>query len=212
MTQQQAETAASKGGAQARDMERSGGRNGERAPVEEARSFGASEMARGEPGPGESPGRALFEPFLAVHLEMNRWFDELWRQATGIGMPSLRTARPFAGHGAAPLFGLPPTDLKETEKAYLLSVELPGLSRDDIDLRIKGEKLVVTGQKVEERDDASATYRFSERRFGQFARTFPVPPDADPGKLSATFADGLLKIELPKSAEAAQQAKRIEIR
>lgn len=211
MTEPQADTAAMKAGVQTRETDRV--RNGDRAPIEETRSFGAPSIARGgELTRGDTPGGALFEPFLAVHLEMNRWFDELWRQAAGMGAPALRTARPFAGHGAASLFGLPPSDLKETEKAYLLSVELPGLTREDIDLRVKDDNLVITGQKGEEKEDASATYRFSERRFGQFARTFPIPSDVDPAKLSARFTDGLLKIELPKSGEAAREARRIEIR
>jgi HSP20 family protein len=211
MSEAQSESASTKGGAQTRE-DRTAGRNGDRANIEETRSFGRPAEARGELVPGHSPGRALFEPFLAAHLEMNRWFDELWRQATGIGVSSMRTARPFAEFGPASVFGLPATDLKETEKAYLLSVELPGLSRDNIDLKIRGDSLVITGQKAEEKDDAGATYRFSERRFGRFERAFPLPHDVERARIAATFNDGVLKLELPRAAEAGDQARRIEIR
>lgn len=206
MTQPQAESA--QGGVQARESERTTGRNGDRAPIAESRSFGGPgrELTIGE------GGRGLFDPLLSAHFEMNRWFDDLWRQMTGMGAPSLRTARPFAGYGASAAFGLPACDLKETDKAYRLSVELPGLARDDIDLQVRGDALQISGQKAEEKDDAGATYRFSERRFGRFERAFPIPDDVDRDKIAAQFADGLLKIELPKSPEATPKSQRIAIR
>lgn len=206
MTQAQAESA--QGGTQARETERAGVKNGDRAPIAESRSFGAPgrELAITE------GGRGLFDPLLNAHFEMNRWFDDLWRQVTGMGAPSLRTARPFAAYGPSAAFGMPACDLTETEKAYRLSVELPGLARDDIDLQLRGDALTISGQKAEEKDDAGATYRYSERRFGRFERAFPIPDEVDRSKISAQFADGVLKIDLPKSPEATPKSQRIAIR
>jgi HSP20 family protein len=157
--------------------------------------------------------RASMEPFAAMQMDMNRWFDDAFRQVAGFGLfPALRAARPFAAQGAAPLFGLPPTDIKETDQAYLLDVELPGLTREDVEISIDGDMLSVCGHKAETREDAAAAYRISERRFGRFERSFPIPPDVERDKIAAEFRDGVLKITLPRNAEAAPNKSKIEIK
>jgi HSP20 family protein len=144
---------------------------------------------------------------------MHRWFDDLWRQATGLGaFPALRPARPFGALGAAPMLGLPPTDMKETPDAYVLSAELPGLNRDDVDIQMRGDLLLITGQKAEEKDDVGCAYRISERRFGRFDRSFPIPADVERNRIEAGFRDGVLTVTLPKTAAAAQDRTRIEIK
>ncbi|HEX4741185.1 MAG TPA: Hsp20/alpha crystallin family protein [Caulobacteraceae bacterium] len=157
--------------------------------------------------------RGAAEPFLSMQSELNHWFDDLWRQATGMGMlPSLRPSRPFAALSAASMFGLPAVDLKETDEAYKICAELPGLRPEDIELEIKGEALVLTGHKTEEKDDHRAAYRISERRFGRFERRFPLPPDVDRGKIEAAFHDGVLTVTLPREASAERLGNRIQIR
>jgi HSP20 family protein len=157
--------------------------------------------------------RGAIEPFIGMQIDMNRWIDDFWRQAVGLGGgTSLRTARPLSMPTAAPLLGLPPVDLSETDGAYKLCVELPGLTREDVDLQIRGDALVVSGHKAESKDDAGAAYRISERRFGRFERSMPIPPDVRREGIEAAFKDGLLQITLPKTAEATQTGSRIEIR
>ncbi|HUZ12900.1 MAG TPA: Hsp20/alpha crystallin family protein [Caulobacteraceae bacterium] len=157
--------------------------------------------------------RRTFDPFMAFQLDVNRWFDDFWRQAVGFdGVPALRMLRPFGHMGAGGLFGPPPADLKETKDAYLLSLELPGLARDDVDISLQGDMLNVCGQKIEENEDASSAYRVSERRFGRFERSFPLPPDADRGRIEAQFRDGVLKISLAKRPGATPPRSKIEIR
>lgn len=158
--------------------------------------------------------RDAINPMLKSQLELSRWFDQAWRQTTGLGaLPTLHAARPFAGFGAAPLFGLPPADMKETATAYELSVELPGMGREDIDLRIRDDLLTLRGCKVEESESAQAAYRVSERRFGRFERSFPIPADARRDGLQAAFADGVLKITLPKAEGGVENpGQRVDIR
>jgi HSP20 family protein len=153
--------------------------------------------------------RGALDPVLAMQLEMSRWFDDLWRHAGGF--PSLRTARPFGAMGAASMFGLPPTDVKETQDAYVLRAELPGLTREDVDLQVRGDLLLISGQKAEEKDDAGCAYRVSERRFGRFERSFPIPADVEPDRAAATFRDGILTVTLPKTQAAAHRAAKIEV-
>jgi HSP20 family protein len=156
--------------------------------------------------------RQAVDPLLAMQFEMSQWFDDMFRHTFGFRhAPSTHPLRPF-GLGAVSLFGLPPADMKETEAAHILGVELPGLTRQDIDLTIDGDALVVCGQKTEENEDASASYRVSERRYGRFERSFPLPPDVDRDHIQAQFKDGVLKITLPKSPGASPPRSRIEIR
>jgi HSP20 family protein len=157
--------------------------------------------------------RQAVDPLLAMQYDMSQWFDDVFREAFGFrGAPATNPFRPMAHLSPASLFGLPPADLRETEGAHLLAIELPGLARDDVDLSISGDTLVVCGQKTEESDDASATYRVSERRYGRFERAFPIPPDVDRGRIEAQFRNGVLKITLPKNPSAAPQRERIEIK
>jgi HSP20 family protein len=157
--------------------------------------------------------RGAFEPLLAMQLEMHRWFDDVWREAAGWGaLPALRTARPFGALGAPPVFGLPPSDLKETKDAYVVSAELPGLTRGDLDIQMQGDRLHLSGHKAEEKDDVGCAYRISERRFGRFERSFPIPADVERSRIEASFRDGVLTVTLPKTQAAAQHGARIEIK
>jgi len=198
---------------------------GARRPAAEPRAFSESQAPAGMTPPvAVEAGRAMAETarrsglealdsFFGLQMEMNRWFDDLWRQTTGFGaFPGLRTARPFAAFNAAPLIGLPPADLRESEKAYSLSIELPGLSKDDIDIQLRNGLITVCGRKVEEAEEANASYRVSERRFGRFERTFPIPNDADPARIDASFRDGLLSIALPKRADASGASEHVQIK
>ncbi|MFI4934192.1 MAG: Hsp20/alpha crystallin family protein [Caulobacterales bacterium] len=156
--------------------------------------------------------RNTLDPFMAMQFDVNRWFDEMWRQTLGFSpAPALQAMRPFRQLGAASLFGLPPADLKETKDAYLLDVELPGLTKAEVDISVQGDRLIICGHKAEETEDASAAYRVSERRFGRFERSFALPPDVDRHRIEAQFRDGVLKIGLPKDQQAAPERSKIEI-
>jgi HSP20 family protein len=157
--------------------------------------------------------RRSLDPFMAMQVNMNRWVDDLWRQAVGFdSMPALRMMRPFGPLGTINLFAPPAADLKETKDAHLLTIELPGLTKDDIDISLQGDTLIVRGQKIEENEDASCAYRVSERRFGRFERSFPLPADVDRSRIQAQFRDGVLRITEPKRAEAMQRQSKIEVR
>ncbi len=156
--------------------------------------------------------RGTLEPFTAMQMEMNRWFEDAFRHMTGFGFfPAMRAARPFAAAGAAPLLGLPATDIRESDQAYALVIELPGLGREDVEIGLDGDVITVSGHKAEEREDATAAYRVSERRYGRFERSFPIPADVERGRIEAAFKDGLLKITLPRNAAAAPKRAKIEI-
>lgn len=156
--------------------------------------------------------REAWNPFFKAHMEATRWLDQTWRQLTGLGaFPALQTARPFA-ISPAPLFGAPPADVRETDGAYEIAIETPGMARENLDLKLEGDVLTVSGQKLDGQDQATSTYRVSERRFGRFARSFPIPPDARREAIEASHKDGLLTIRMPKSEPDRSSASRVEIR
>jgi HSP20 family protein len=204
------------------DQSKTGGGSARGGEAADAISRAGEQMAEGGrqlAEQGRRTGRQMAEawrqavdPFLTMQYDMSQWFDDMFRQTFGFRTaPMAHPLRPMHHLSPVSLFGLPPADLKETEGAHLLALELPGLKREDVDLTIEGDALVVCGHKTEENEDASATYRVSERRFGRFERVFPLPPDVERGKIAAQFKDGVLKITLPKSAEAKQPKSRIEI-
>jgi len=138
------------------------------------------------------------EPLRTWQAGMMRWGDEFWREALG-GVRPGQVSRLLSLEA---LFGLPSTDLKETADAYVLSVELPGLSEKDVRISTNGDILLVRGHKAQEQQQATSTYRRSERWFGQFERTFPLPPDAVRDRITTSMRDGVLEILLPKTAAA----------
>ncbi|MGH6958559.1 MAG: Hsp20/alpha crystallin family protein [Caulobacteraceae bacterium] len=198
-------------GGQGRAQHGEGGQNAAQALADGGRQV--VEQSRRAGRQMSDAWRQTMDPLLAMQFDISQWFDDVFRQTFGFRTaPSAHPLRPLAHLSAAGLLGLPPADLKETEGAHMLAIELPGLTKDDVDLSIVGDTLVVCGHKAEENDDASSTYRVSERRYGRFERAFPLPPDVERDRIEAQFRDGVLKIALPKNKEAAQPRSRIEIK
>jgi len=140
--------------------------------------------------------RSSLTPMSQLTGEFNRWFEQMWRGATPA---SMQGGMPLAM--LAPFTGQPLADMRETDQGFELAVDLPGMKAKDIELSIRGEMLVVSGEKAEQNEGGQGGYRFSERRFGRFERAFALPPGADRDKIAANFEDGVLKVEIPISPE-----------
>jgi len=106
----------------------------------------------------------------------------------------------------------PRSEAKSSNNAYHITVELPGVAQDDIELSLQDGVLTVKGEKRSERKEEGEDYFFSEREYGRFQRSFRLPPDADGEKVSAGFSDGVLKITVPKRGEQKTGAKKIQVR
>lgn len=155
--------------------------------------------------------RQALEPLGAWRNETARWFDYAWRQMSGLGvMRPMQTARPFGGGVIAAMMGAPAADLQETDDAYLLDVEVPGMVAEDLKLNIKDGRLALSGQKTQARHGDG--YQISERRYGCFERHFPLPADVDRKAIDAELESGVLKIRLPKAAAASGERSKIEVR
>lgn len=131
-------------------------------------------------------------PFLALHREMNRMFDDFLRDYD------------VRGRGAT---AWPHIEISETDDEIKVVAELAGLEQRDVDVTLDDGVLTLKGQKSLEKDGTL----YSERWEGAFERTVPVGQDVDPDKVKASFKNGVLTIRLSKKPEAQRQTKRIAV-
>ena len=108
-------------------------------------------------------------------------------------------------------FFSPSAEAAATTESYEITLELPGISEDEIHLEAHGDRLVVTGEKRAEREESGKNYFFSERVYGRFRRTFRVPEDADLDKVGAVHKDGVLTIRIPKLAAQRSEGRKIPV-
>lgn len=104
---------------------------------------------------------------------------------------------------------VPPVDIQETGEAYLFHAELPGLTKDDINITLENNVLRVSGERKPEKDVKKESYHRIERTYGTFTRTFTMPTQVDSDKVLAAFANGVLTVTVPKSERA--KPRKIEI-
>jgi HSP20 family protein len=104
----------------------------------------------------------------------------------------------------------PAVDISEDDKEYLIKVELPEVKKDDVKVTVENGVLTISGERKFEKEDKGVRYHRVERSYGYFARSFSLPEDADPEKVSAEFKDGILKVHVAKSEKA--RPKQIEVK
>ena len=139
-------------------------------------------------------------PFLTLHREMNRLFDDLFR---GFDLAPFHSERSLGG-----ALAWPNIEVSETDKETTVVAEVAGLEEKDIELELANGVLAIRGEKKIETDDKDRL--FSERYYGRFERRIPVE-DVEQDKVSASFKNGMLTVTLPKSPAAQQKVKRIAI-
>ena len=103
---------------------------------------------------------------------------------------------------SAPRAFVPAVELSENDSRYTLTVEVPGVKKDDVHVDLREGMLVVHGEKKSEREEKKERSRYIERSYGSFSRSFSLPPDADPDRLEASFKDGVLTIQIPRTQES----------
>jgi HSP20 family protein len=132
-----------------------------------------------------------WDPFRDL-LEAWEPFRELRTSAWPLG----RVWEELAGERSRAL--RPAIDVTETDDAYVVTAEIPGVKKDDLGVEIEEGILVIRGEKRTERDETKERGRRLERVYGAFSRSMSLPADADPEKINASFTDGVLRIEIPK--------------
>ncbi len=140
------------------------------------------------------------DPFMSLHRDVNRLFDEVFR---GFGTPSL------FGHMAGRLEAWPNVEITETEKDIRVTAEVPGLEENDIEVLVEDGVLTLRGEKKSETEDNGR--QISERYYGRFERRLALGREVDEDNVSAAFKNGVLTVTLPLTKKAQAKAKRIAI-
>ena len=122
----------------------------------------------------------------ALEDRMNRWMSQAFpRRALAEAME-----------------WVPEVDLVDTDGEYVLTAEMPGMTKEDIHIEVGDGLLTLSGEKKETEKHESAQHRYFERRYGSFERSFSLPRAVDPDKVQAEYKDGVLTVHLPKTEES----------
>ncbi len=148
---------------------------------------------------------ATRHPFAALRHEVDRLFDDFDR---GLWATPFRRSL-FAVY---PFTAKPAVDATESDNAYQITAELPGLDEKDVEVKVANGGVTITGSKQEEKEEKDKSYHLKERRFGSFERYFAVPDGVDAEKIEALFKNGVLTVTMPKKPEARKVAKKIEVK
>jgi HSP20 family protein len=136
------------------------------------------------------------EPFGSLQREINRLFEDF---ASG-----------FPSFGGATRDVMPTMDVAETDKQIEITVELPGLEEQDVQLNLSDNTLTIRGEKRAEREQKEKDYHLVERSYGSFSRTLELPARVNADDIKASISKGVLSVTVPKPAPA--QVKKIQIK
>lgn len=152
-----------------------------------------------------------WQPLDRLRQEVNHLFDDFGQ---GFWQPfrrSLLAAEPLWRREAT--WGVAPAvDITESEKAYEITAELPGMDEKNIEVKTANGTLTIKGEKQEEKEEKKKDFYLHERHFGSFERSFAMPEGVDADKVEASFKKGVLTVTLPKKPEAQKPAKKIEVK
>ena len=107
---------------------------------------------------------------------------------------------------------VPAVDIKEDDTSFILSADIPGLKKSDIDLFVENNILKISGTRDYNNENDNSEYHYQERTYGSFHRSFKLPISVVEENISATFRNGILTVVLPKNEEAQPKQRTIKIK
>ncbi len=160
-------------------------------------------MARNPLYPFRSGGGLLGggDPFLALHRDVNRLFDEAFRGTPASG-----------GHqqGSSGNIVHAHMNVSETEREIRITAELPGVTQDDVEVTLDDDVLTIRGEKRFEQRDEKENFHFVECSYGTFQRSLRLPYPIDPEQVQASFENGVLTVTLPKTGRQ-ERSRKIQV-
>ncbi|MGE4351495.1 MAG: Hsp20/alpha crystallin family protein [Bdellovibrionales bacterium] len=140
-------------------------------------------------------GALAGDPFASLQKQLNAVFDGMIG-----GVPEGVAARSLN------------LDVKEDDKAFHVTAELPGMSEKEVDVTFHDGVLTIRGEKKIERDEKKDTWHIVERSSGSFMRQLSMPANVDEDKIEASVDKGVLNVTLPKQGETKAQSRKIEVK
>jgi HSP20 family protein len=111
-----------------------------------------------------------------------------------------------------PVGWVPAVEISELPEELVLTAELPGMAKENVEVSFEDEVLTIRGEKREEKkENGDKKYHVWERTYGAFQRSFTLPRTIDAAKIAATFKDGVLTVRMPKTTEAKAKGRKIEV-
>lgn len=141
-----------------------------------------------------------WKDFGSLQERINRMFDD-----------TIRTLYPTDGEELEKGTWAPAVDIYETNDSFVVSADLPGLNKDEIQIDLKDNILTLKGEKKFEEKVSKDNYIRVERAYGSFVRSFTLPQNVDPEKIKAKYKEGVLEITIPKKEEAKPKQIKVEL-
>jgi HSP20 family protein len=145
-----------------------------------------------------------WDPFKELDEQLQRRLAAMFGRApvrpAGAAEEALRVAQ------WAPL-----VDIVENDKEYLIKAELPEVKKDEVKVNVQDDVLAISGERAFEKEEKGKKYHRVERAYGSFSRSFTLPEDADGGRVTADFKEGVLTIHVPKSEKAKPKTFDVKI-
>lgn len=133
---------------------------------------------------------------ISLRDEMDRMFDSFWGENAGRDGGML----------------MPPVDMVENDDNFVVSIELPGLKKDEIKMTMQNNVLTISGNKKHEFESKEDTVHRVERSYGSFCKSVSLPSTIDSSAIKASYDSGVLKVTLPKVEEARPKEIAIDIK
>lgn len=152
--------------------------------------------------------------FPARRSNVSSLFDNMYRDMNDMFSRAQQLWDEDDEHGERSLASFahsPAVDFEEEDDTYHLSLELPGMKAEDVDVDVTDGVLRISGEKRTKREDKEDGRSFRERSYGRFSRSMKLPGNIDEDRIEASFEDGVLELTLPKQEEAQSQSRKIEI-
>ncbi|WP_342225286.1 Hsp20/alpha crystallin family protein [Rickettsia endosymbiont of Urophora cardui] len=127
------------------------------------------------------------------------YIDDIFNEIASFSYPASENNRMLS----------PRTNIMENDSEYNLEMELPGVTQDNIDLKIDSNILTIEGQKEQSTEKKDYNYHMQERYYGSFYRSISLPSNIDEEHIEAQFKDGILSIKIPKKEQS--KAKKIKV-
>ncbi len=160
-------------------------------------------LARRESGQISSPGR---DPFMLMRMLS----DDLDRMAENFGFGRSPGFRDLMGQGRSAMWS-PQIEVSQDKGQIKVCADLPGLTRDDVNVEITDDMIVLSGERKQEEEENREGYYRSERSYGSFSRAIPLPEGAKADQAKATFKDGVLKITVPAPEGKKKQRRQLQV-
>lgn len=140
-------------------------------------------------------------PMARLHQEVNRLFSDAFR---GFGEGGESGSQDWVFN--------PVVEVEQQDRQYEITVELPGVRPEDVNVEVQQDMLVISGSKERKQTSGEGENRRSERMYGSFRRAFRLPDDVRQDEIRASFSDGVLTVSVPREESRQQpQARRIEV-